>query len=32
MKKLNSIIPMIGEKVDLNDINQTFSQWWRTVK
>ncbi len=32
MKKLNIITPMIGENVDLNHINQIFSQWWRTVK
>lgn len=32
VEKLNVITPMIGETVNLNDINQTFSQWWHTIK
>jgi L-ascorbate metabolism protein UlaG (beta-lactamase superfamily) len=31
-EKLNVITPMIGEPVDLNNQNQRFSKWWRTVK
>lgn len=31
-EKLNVITPMIGEAVNLNDISQTFSQWWHTIQ
>ncbi len=31
-EKLNVITPIVGEKVNLNNINQMFSPWWRTVK
>jgi len=30
-EKLNIITPMIGEKVDLDDQAQEFSQWWKGV-
>ncbi len=31
-ENLKLITPMIGEKVDLNDPNQKFTEWWKTVK
>lgn len=31
-ENLNLVTPMIGEKVDLNNPNQTFSEWWKSVK
>jgi L-ascorbate metabolism protein UlaG (beta-lactamase superfamily) len=31
-ENLNLITPMIGEKVDLNDPNQKFTEWWKSVK
>jgi len=30
-ENLNIITPMIGEKVDLDDQGQVFSQWWKGV-
>jgi L-ascorbate metabolism protein UlaG (beta-lactamase superfamily) len=30
-EKLNIMTPMIGEKVNLNDPNQQFSEWWKGV-
>jgi L-ascorbate metabolism protein UlaG (beta-lactamase superfamily) len=29
---MNVITPMIGEPVDLNDTEQRFTKWWRSVK
>ena len=31
-EKLNVITPMIGEKVDLDDMEQVFSKWWESVR
>jgi L-ascorbate metabolism protein UlaG (beta-lactamase superfamily) len=31
-EKLNIITPMIGERVNLHDATQEFSQWWKGVK
>ena len=31
-ENLNLITPMIGEQVNLKDITQQFSQWWKGVK
>ncbi|MGB3078047.1 MAG: MBL fold metallo-hydrolase [Saprospiraceae bacterium] len=31
-ENLNIITPMIGEKVNLNDQSQVFSEWWKGVK
>jgi L-ascorbate metabolism protein UlaG (beta-lactamase superfamily) len=30
-ENLNIITPMIGEKVNLNDPTQQFSEWWKGV-
>ena len=32
VENLQLITPMIGEKVDLNDKNQKFSEWWKSVE
>ncbi|MCP9763250.1 MBL fold metallo-hydrolase [Lacihabitans soyangensis] len=31
-ENLNLVTPMIGEKVDLNNSEQTFTEWWKSVK
>jgi hypothetical protein len=31
-ENLNLVTPMIGEKVDLNNPEQTFTEWWKSVK
>lgn len=31
-ENLNIITPMIGQKVDLNDSNQKFEEWWKAIK
>jgi len=31
-ENLNVITPMIGEKVNLDDTGQKFSQWWKRVR
>ncbi len=28
----NIVTPMIGEQVDLDNQNQTFSKWWEKIK
>lgn len=31
VENLNILTPMIGEKVDINKLNQTFNYWWRNL-
>jgi hypothetical protein len=31
-ENLNLVTPMIGEKVYLNNPEQTFTEWWKSVK